>query len=74
MSVRRAESCVVRSDTPTRGAQPFAFTQTALVALGAVNQTCGFFTRGTVIRGESISLRASTVINRMAVLFTMPVA
>ena len=36
----------------------------------AVNQTYGFFTRGPVISGESISLRASAVINQTAVFFT----
>jgi len=41
---------------------------------GAINETYGFFTRGPVIGGESVSLRASAVINQTAVLFTMPVA
>jgi len=41
---------------------------------GPLNQTYGFFSRGSVIGGESISLRASAVINQMAVLFTAPVA
>jgi hypothetical protein len=42
----------------------------ALVALGAVSQTHGFAIRGSLIVGESISLRASAVINQTAVLFT----
>jgi hypothetical protein len=55
---------------PTCAAQPCALTQAALVALGAVNQTCCFIARGAVIGGESISLRASAVINQRAVFFT----
>jgi hypothetical protein len=54
-----------------RGAQPSALRQTPLVALGAVNQTGGFFTRGSVIGGEPISSRASAVINQMRVFFTV---
>ena len=46
----------------------------ALLARGAVTQTHGFFTRGSVIGGEPISLGASAVINKTAVLFTAPVA
>jgi hypothetical protein len=42
-----------------------------VLALGAaVYQSRGFFTRGFVIVRESISLRASTVVNQMAVFFT----
>jgi len=37
-----------------------------------VNETCRFFTRGPVIGGESISSRASAIINQSSVLFTLP--
>ena len=40
----------------------------------AVSQTHGFFIRGSVSGGESISSHASAVINQTAVLFTIPVA
>jgi hypothetical protein len=43
----------------------------AALAAMAVNQTYGFFTRGSFIGGESISLRASAVVNRMAVSFSL---
>jgi hypothetical protein len=33
-----------------------------------VNHTCGFFTPGPVIGGESISFRASAVINQREVM------
>ena len=45
-----------------------------MLVLGAVNQTYGFFTRRPVIGGESISLRASAVINQTAVFFTVQAA
>jgi hypothetical protein len=46
----------------------------AVLVLGAVTQTHRFIIRGSVTGGESISSRASAVINQTAVLFTMPVA
>ena len=46
----------------------------AVIAWGAVTQTHGFFIRGSVIDGESISSRASAVINQTAIFLTAPVA
>ena len=45
----------------------------ALLHWGALTQTHEFFICGSFIGGESISSRASAVINQTAVLFTMPV-
>ncbi len=43
--------------SPTRGGQVVRRHRPALVGMGAVNQICGFFTRGSVIGGESCVLR-----------------
>ena len=44
-----------------------------LLTPGGCHSNLRFFTRGSVIGGESISLRAFAVINQRAVLFTAPV-
>ncbi len=44
-----------------------------LLAPEACHSNLRLFTRGSVIGGESISLRAFAVINQRAVLFTAPV-
>jgi hypothetical protein len=43
-----------------------------LIAPRGCHSNLRFFTRGSVIGGESISLRASVVINQTAVLFNAP--
>jgi hypothetical protein len=40
---------------------------------GPLIKPYGLFTRGSVVGGESISLRASAVINQMSVFFTASV-
>ena len=44
-----------------------------LLAPGGCHSNLRFFTRGSVIGGESISLRAFAVINQTAVFLTSPV-
>ena len=68
-SVRRHRTRPARSPTAFESSSDLRSERRCSFS-GPVNQTYGFLTRGSVIGGESISLRASKVINQTADSFS----